>query len=350
MSRDSFRQTLAEYWPLIALIVPIIFVVLVVDLSAGVSVQRPVTEALIKIVAVVGLYIFIGNTGIISFGSVAFMGIAAYASAWQTCCARMKPIMLRGLPEFLQNNTIPIIPSAIAAVVLTTAAAFLIALIIMRLTGLGASIATLAVLFIFSVSYVNWESVTMGASSMVGLPVYVSYWVAMACAIGAIFIAFFFQRSRWGLLVRATREDPVAAQAAGVSLYWMRVLTFTLSGAVMAVAGILHAHFLGTISVDTFYLNLTFILLAMLVVGGMGSLSGAVVGVAVISIVVDLVRRMGEGVSIGSVSFSLPSGSPQLALAAIMLLILVFRRQGLVGSREFRFPFRSKPGEKDVTQ
>ncbi|MDZ7811355.1 MAG: hypothetical protein U5L11_16585 [Arhodomonas sp.] len=83
--------------------------------------------------------------------------------------------------------------------------------------------------------------------------------------------------------------------------------------------------------VDTFFLKMTFLTLAMLVVGGMGSLAGAVVGVLVVHTIVDVFRRVEGGVSIGGMEVSLPAGTQELILAAIMLLILVFRKEGLMG-------------------
>lgn len=333
-------RLLERSWPVLGLLLPLIVLVLVADLYGSISVQRTVVETLIKVVMVVGLYIFIGNSGIVSFGHSAFMAIAAYAMAWQTCCAALKPITMHGLPPFLRDQTLPLLPAAAAAVVLAALVAFLVGLVLMRLSGLAASISTLAVLFILNVLYSNWDSVTMGASSIVGLPVFVTPWVALAAAGGVMVLAYLFQVSRWGLALRATREDDVAAQAVGLSLYTARLIAFTLSGAVLGLAGVLYAHFLGTISVDTFFLNMTFISLAMLVVGGMHSLAGAVVGVVVISGVVDGFRRLEAGVTMGDMTLALPAGTQELILALVMLLVLAFRREGLMGDRELRWPWR----------
>lgn len=329
-------------FPVLALIVPLLVVVFLINQLGSNSVQRVSTEALIRLVFAIGLYVFAGNSGIVSFGHMTFCAVAAYASAWQTCCSMLKPITMSGLPSFLRDNTIPLLPSALTSVGLAGATAFLSGLILMRLSSLSASISTLALLFILNVVYSNWSTVTMGNSTIVGLPVYVTIWVALGAAILAIAVAYLYQTSRWGLLLRAAREDEVAAQASGVSLYWSRLIAFTLSGFVAGLAGVLFAHFMGTVSISNFFLNHTFLIVAMLVIGGMQSLAGAVVGVALISLIIEVFRRAEAGYSIGMFEVSIPPGSQELILAGIMLLILIFRKSGIMGGHEINWPWPAK--------
>ena len=79
-------------------------------------------------------------------------------------------------------------------------------------------------------------------------------------------VAYLFQISKFGLALRASREDEAASRAFGVNVYALRVIAFTLSGFVIGIAGVLHGHFLGILTVKAFYIPLTFITLAMLVV------------------------------------------------------------------------------------
>jgi branched-chain amino acid transport system permease protein len=329
-------------FPVLALIIPLVVVVWAIDQFGSPGVERVSTEALIRLVFGVGLYIFAGNSGIVSFGHMTFCAIAAYATAWQTCCSMLKPITMSGLPSFLRDNTFPLLPAALTSVALAGIVAFISGLVLMRLSSLSASIATLALLFILNVIYSNWTTVTMGSSTIVGLPVYVTIWVALGCAVLVIAIAYLHQVSRWGLMLRATREDEVAAQASGTSLYWSRLIAFTLSGFVAGLAGVLFAHFMGTVSIANFFLNHTFLIVAMLVIGGMQSLAGAVVGVTLISIVIDVFRRAEVGFTFGSTQLSIPAGSQELILAGIMLLILIFRKGGIMGGRELNWPWPAK--------
>jgi branched-chain amino acid transport system permease protein len=335
-------QLIQRFYPVMVLIIPLVIGVFLITTFGSPGTQRVTTESLIRLVFAVGLYIFAGNSGIVSFGHMAFCAIAAYATAWQTCCALMKPITMSGLPAFVRDNTLPLLPAAMTSIGLAGGVAFVSGLVLMRLSSLSASISTLALLFILNVIYSNWVSVTMGNSTIVGLPVYVSTWGALSAALLVIVIAYLFQRSRWGLMLRATREDEVAAAASGLSLYWTRLGAFTLSGFVAGLAGVLFAHFTGTVSVSTFFLSHTFLIVAMLVVGGMRSLAGAVVGVTVISVLTDLFRRAEAGFAIGPLDIAIPPGSQELILATLMLLILMFRKDGIMAGREFKWPGRVK--------
>lgn len=338
-SAAPLSRRLLRYWfPVLALLVPLVLIVALSQSFGPLSVQRTVVQALISIVVVVGLYVFVGNSGVVSFGHATFMAIAAYATAWQTCCEMLKPITMSGLPAFLRDQTIPSLPAAGAAILLATGVAFLSGFVLMRLSGLAASISTLALLFILNVVYSNWDSVTMGTASIVGLPNYVNAWLALGCVAVSVIVAYLYQTSAQGLAIRATREDEVAAAASGISLYWTRLGAFTLSAAITALGGVLQAHYLGTVSINSFFLNLTFLALAMLVVGGMRSLAGAVVGVVVVTLIIDLFRRIEAGVTIGATEWSLPAGSQELVLAAVMLLILIFRKDGIMGGRELELP------------
>jgi branched-chain amino acid transport system permease protein len=359
MSRDrriahGAPAALAAVWPALALVL-ILAVVVVVGVALGsTGLKRTITEGLIMAVVVIGLYVFVGNSGILSFGHTSFMAIGAYASAWATCCPALKQFTMGGLPAFLLDHTYPVLPAAIGAGLLAAAFALVMGAVPMCLSGVAASIATLALLFIVHVTYSNWESVTRGKGSLVGLPTYVSPWVALAWAVGAIAIAWLHQRSRLGLALRSTREDEVAARGCGVNIYLQRLIAFVLSGFLVGMGGVLHAHYLGTIQIDNYFLDMTLITLAMLVVGGQRSLAGAVVGVAAVTTVVEIFRQLENGVTVGDIAFALPNGVQQLVLAVAMLLSLAFWPNGLMGGGEIppprwlRRPAAEPGGERAV--
>lgn len=295
-----------------------------------------ITEMLIRVVVVVGLYLFVGNSGIISFGHISFMAIGAYAAAWFTAEPTFKQIMLSGLPVFLKEGQYPFLVAMAAAAALPAFVALILGLAIMRLVGIALSIATFAFLMIVSSVYSNWDRVTAGVSSIIGIPTVVGPWTALVFAAFAIAVTALYQESRNGLLLRATRDDPVAAQASGVIIVRVRLIAFVLSAAVVGLGGGLYAQFLGILTVDPFGLGLTFITIAMLVVGGMGSLTGAVSGVVVVTIIVELLRWFERG----NAPIVLPQGSQELGLGIIMALILIFRPKGISDGRELRLPDR----------
>jgi branched-chain amino acid transport system permease protein len=342
-SREKWPEFASAAWSVLALTIPLGTLVLILPWLGSLAFEQTVTEGLIKVVAVVGLYVFIGNSGIMSFGHVAFMGIGAYAAAWQSCCPMLKPIVMSGLPDILLKNTIPNLPAAVISGLLAAALALVAGALILRLSGIAASIASFALLFIFNVIYSNADRFTQGVSSIIGLPAYVTPTVAYGWAFAAIALACLYQRSRYGLALRACREDEVAARAAGINVYAQRLTAFVLSAFLMGVAGALYGSMLGTISVDTFFLDMTFLLVAMLVVGGMRSFAGAVVGVTAVSAVVEIFRQLQNGLSLGGLHVAIPPGLQGIALALFMLIVLIFRRNGITGGREFSPP-RWPPG------
>ena len=146
-------------------------------------------------------------------------------------------------------------------------------------------------------------------------------------------VAFGYQSSRYGRLLRATREDSAAARAVGVSVYRQRLIAFTLSGVLAGFAGGLYVHLL-PISTETVYLDLTFITLAMLVIGGMTSLWGAVVGALAVSGLDSLLAEAENGLDIGGYTIDLPAGTRLVVVGTLMALVLILRPSGITGGRE----------------
>lgn len=337
MSSHSFNRLRMLSTP-IFLGLLLLAIVLLVSHFGGNSIGRTTIEMLVRVVLVVGLWIFIGNSGVVSFGHAAFMAIGAYASAWLTIKPQMKALLLPGLPDWLANAEWSPFYAALAAGLFGSTIALVVGAALLRLTGIAASIATFAFLAIVYTVYSSWESVTGATSSVVGLPRYVTIWVALAWAVTTIFIASIYANSASGLALRATREDEVAASASGIDIYRHRLMSFVLSGFFTAVGGALMGHMVGVLNPDSFYLNITFLTLAMLVVGGTSSLTGAVYGVLVISALVQFFVRLESGVTIGQHTLILPGGTQEIMVGVAMILSLALRPRGLSSGAELRIP------------
>ena len=134
----------------------------------------------------------------------------------------------------------------------------------------------------------------------------------------------------------------MAARAIGVNVWRARIASFVVSAMLVALGGVLQGHFLGTVNVTQFYIGITFITIAMLVIGGTGSLAGAVIGTVAVSVIAELLRHLEKGVEIGAVTLAAPAGLRELGLAGAMMLILIFRPAGLTGGRELPFPRLSR--------
>jgi branched-chain amino acid transport system permease protein len=329
--------------PLLMLIVVVLAVVLLASAS-GIVMQRRVIFALINLVSVISLYIFMGNSGILNFSTIAFMAIGAYTSALLTMPPGMKSTFLPDLPAWLAAAQIPPLAGAGAGGVLAALVALVVGWPIMRLSGIAAAIATISLMIICYIVLGNWTWLTGGQQSLMGLPGYVGLWTAGLFAIGAIIVAFAYQETRFAIALRASREDEVAARATGVRIVRERLIAFVLGAFVAGVAGSLYGHFMGTLRVENFYLDPTFLFISMLVIGGQRSLTGAVVGVISISVITELLRQLEVGVSVPGTGLTLAAapGLGDVVLAALMLLIILFRPQGITGGYEIAFNFLRK--------
>lgn len=314
------------------------------------AMQRTVVEAMIKLVVVVGLFIFVGNSGVFSFGHVAFMAIGGYMSAVLTLSPARKAVLL-DLPSGLEALQLPWPVAMLVVVAAVGLIALLVAWPLCRLRGIALPMATFAMLIITFVIASNWKEVTGGRQALVGLPRYTTLWVAFAGASIAILVASAYAMTRHCLMLRCSRESEVAASATGIDIGRERLIAFVLSAMVVAMGGVLFSHFIGTITANTFYLDLTFTTLTMLVAGGMRSLSGAFVGVVFISTISEVFRAIERGFEVGGTLISAPPGLQEIALAAILLAILILRPSGLMGDTEIAWPARRTAlRAKTVTQ
>lgn len=300
--------------------------------SAGDSIKF--RNAIVSVAIVVAVYVFVGNSGVLSFGHISFVAVGAFAAGVMTIPLDSKTGVLPTLFPLLRDHTIGNAASLVLAAGLGGVYALLVGIPLMRLSGLSAGIATLAVLGITYNILTYWARIGPGATTLSLVPDTTDFWQAAVGAVAVVVVAFAYQRSRWGRQLRAAREDPAAAQATGIDIHRQRLLAFVLSGILAGFAGGLLVHLYGSITTGQVYLDLTFLTLAMLVVGGIASLLGAVVGALAVSFLTILLQNAEEGISLFGGHVDLPSGSALVGVAVVMLLVLLLRPRGLTGGRE----------------
>jgi branched-chain amino acid transport system permease protein len=308
-------------------------------LGVSTSLQTYFLDTLVKVAIVVALYLFIGNSGVLSFGHIAFVALGVWTAGVLTVPEGQKDAIMPGLAHFLLHTNVGNVASLVLAAVVGLVFAFVVGLPLMRLSGLAAGIATFGVLEIVNNVLRYWQSVGPGLNAFSSVPQTTGIWQAAIGALICIAVAYAYQRSRFGRQLRAAREDPAAASAAGISIYRQRLLAFTLSGGLAGLAGGLYVHLL-PIEIDSLYLDLTFITLAMLVVGGSGSLLGAVVGALAISGLDSFLSASENGVDVVGLHIDLPTGTTVIVIGTLMAVILVLRPSGLSGGRELSLPRR----------
>jgi branched-chain amino acid transport system permease protein len=318
------------------LLLSVILAVLVwwAQAAGAAQLQRVVTDFLLTAVLVVGLQVFVGNSGIVSFGHMAFVGVGAYTAALVTIPPAIKEQALTGLPGWLEALELGFVPSALLGMLAAVIVAALVGGAMARMSELGFAMATLALLVLVHAILANWDSVTRGGYGIYGIPNNATPWGSLAGLVVVLLVARLYRAAQPGLRVQAAREDPVSARAVGVNVAVSRFGSWMLSAAIMGAGGAMLAQQLLAFDPDQFYFTLTFSTLAMLVVGGRESVTGAVAGAAVITVVSEALRRAERGFSFAGIEVPELPGLVQLVVAALIIVVLIFRPAGLFGRRE----------------
>ncbi len=287
------------------------------------------------IILTVSLNLTSGFTGVFSLGQIGFMALGAYVAAILTLPLQEKAAYLPDLPSWIAGihldqliGSIPagFLVATVIAAALACVVAWLVGRVLMRLSGHFVAVATLGFLVIVRVVLFNADSFTRGSRTFSNVTPYTNLWWTAAWALLAVYVVWRIKRSPYGRDMFAQREDRVAAQAIGIRVMDPRLLAFVVGAFFSAVAGSLYAHFITSFSPTVFYFDLTFRVITMLVIGGMGSVSGSVLGAIFIVGLSEALRRVEDS--------TLLYGLSSIVLAVIFIVVITVRRDGLLGQRE----------------
>lgn len=306
----------------------------------------------INAIIAVSLALTSGFTGVFSLGQIGFYAIGAYVGAILTIPPQWKgEDLLPGLPGWLAgvdltgwHPQLALLLACVAGGGVSATVAAIVGAPLMRLSGHYVAVATMGFLIIVNSVLINWAEVTRGARGMNQIPGSTNIWVAFAWALVALYVVLRIRHSAHGRAMIASRENIIAARAAGVAVLQTRLLAFVVGAFFTGVAGALLAHQLGTITPRAFYFTQTFNVVIMVVLGGMGSATGAVAGAIFITLAPDQLRGIEDGFTLGPISVGDHFGLSQIILAVVFVLVMLFRPNGLFGDRELplRWPGRGR--------
>lgn len=313
---------------------PVLIFIGVSELIDDRLLERIATNFCIMLVLVLGLQVFMGNSGILSFAHIGFMGVGAYVSGVLSMPVRMKSMALPSLYPILQDVQLsPYLTILIGGLVAASVAAA-VAYPLMRLSDAAAVITSFALLVVLHTIMIGWSAVTNGPRTFFGVPKVTDSVLAAGVAIAVIAIALMFKESRTGLLLRAVRDDEAAAESTGAHVSMLRWRAFVLGALLAGIGGALWGHFITSFSPKAFYLKETFVVLGMLVIGGPMSVSGAVVGTIVVTIAFEGLRHVEGAINIAQVFPRPIVGLTEVTLAVGMILLLIFRPGGIFVTAE----------------
>ncbi|HAJ94183.1 MAG TPA: branched-chain amino acid ABC transporter permease [Synergistaceae bacterium] len=291
----------------------------------------------VNAILALSLNLIYGFTGMFSLGHAGFMAIGAYVSAILILPAAQKEMMYILEPIIWPFSVLeaPFFISVLAGGLIAALLGLLIALPVLRLGGDYLGIATLGFAEIIRVVFTNITPVTNGALGLKGIPPYANLgWNYFWCLL-TFFVIVKLLSSNFGNCLRAIRDDEVAAKAMGINTFKCRAISFAVGAFFAGVGGALMGSLITTIDPKMFNFQLTFNILMIVVAGGLGSITGSMVGAVVITVLLEWLRFVEDTIEIGSFVLVGIPGMRMVIFSLVLLLIILYRREGIIGGYEF---------------
>lgn len=319
------------------LAIVVLFVILLVC-------QDTLDDYIIGIIELCGIYIILalglnlinGFTGQFSLGHAGFMAVGAYTCALLTMSPQTKEMnfYLQPIAPWLANVQWPFLPAIIVSGLIAALVGILIGAPALRLKGDYLAIATLGFSEIIRIIFTNTQDITNGSLGLKNLPTPdgMMWWI-WGSAIASIILVSLLLSSSYGRALKAVREDETAAQSMGIGLFKHKVLSFAISAFFAGIGGALLGNLLGTIDPNMFRFTLTFNILLIVVLGGMGSVTGSVISAVVVTSMLEIMRVLDGGF------LGLPQipGLRMVVFSALLMIVILFYPRGLMGNKEFRW-------------
>ncbi|MEA4873466.1 MAG: branched-chain amino acid ABC transporter permease [Synergistaceae bacterium] len=291
----------------------------------------------VNAILALSLNLIYGFTGMFSLGHAGFMAIGAYVSAILILPAAQKEMMYILEPIIWPFSVLeaPFFISVLAGGLIAALLGLLIALPVLRLGGDYLGIATLGFAEIIRVVFTNITPVTNGALGLKGIPPYANLgWNYFWCIL-TFFVIVRLLSSNFGNCLKAIRDDEVAAKAMGINTFKCRAISFAVGAFFAGVGGALMGSLITTIDPKMFNFQLTFNILMIVVAGGLGSITGSMVGAVVITVLLEWLRFVEDTIEIGSFVLVGIPGMRMVIFSLVLLLIILYRREGIIGGYEF---------------
>lgn len=319
-----------------------------------------------RIVNLCGIYVILGLslnlingfTGLFSLGHAGFMAVGAYTAGLLTLSPAMKQMnfFMKPIVPFLAEVEWSFFPALIMAGLVTALIGFLIGAPALKLRDDYLAIATLGFGEIIRVIFTNTQSLTNGALGLKGLPTHTNIWWSWGIAFFTILFMVFLIKGSYGKAFKAIREDEIAAEAMGISLFKHKVMAFTMGAFLAGIGGALLGNLLGTIDPNMFRFTLTFNILLIVVLGGIGSITGTVISAVVVTVAMEYLRILDEAINLGFIRIEGIPGMRMVVFSLLLMIVILFYQNGLMGSNEFTWDwflekkFLKKWGKKEVKQ
>jgi len=314
--------------------------------------QRSFDAYIIRILNLCGIYVILGVslnlingfTGQFSLGHAGFMAIGAYVSALLYTSPEIKEVNYFITPLIWPLNIIqiPFIFSLIMAGLVSAGVGFLVGAPCLRLKGDYLAIVTFGFSEIIRVLFCNLQNITNGPLGLKGLPSYTNLWWTWGIAIFTVWFIKNLINSSYGRALKSIREDEIAAEAMGVKLFYHKVLSFIVGAFFAGIAGALLGSLVMTIDPNTFSFFMTFQIIIIVVVGGLGSITGTVIVGALFAILMEVLRSVESPMSLFGLNIPGIPGMRMLLFSILLMIVVLFFHQGLMGTKEWSWEWLYK--------
>ncbi len=305
----------------------------------------------------VSLNLINGITGIFSLGHAGFILVGAYTAAILTLTPQEKEMSyLFGIQEWVKNLHADFFTATLAAGFVAAGLAFLIGWPVLRLSGDYLAIASLGFAEIARIWANNALTITNGPLGLKAIPEYSTIWWIYGWLLFTVVFIASLVNSSYGRALKAIREDRIAAEAMGINVFKHQLMSFVVGAFFAGVSGSLYAHWLTTIDprITTMGPMLTFYILIMIVLGGLGSITGSLIGAALFAILFEWLRDLEQPFTFFGIQVPGIPGMRILVISVIFILVMIFWQRGIMGREEltwnnlYRWLFarRKKEGEK----
>lgn len=296
-------------------------------------------SAIYAIVAV-AMNLLTGFTGLFSLGQAGFMALGAYTTAILTIPveARANVYYVNGIAPWLENIHLPMIPALILGGLVAAAFAALIGFPVLRLKSDYLAIATLGFAEIIRAFLASpaLETITNGSFGLNNIPAFKNVFQPVIIAVICIGLMLLLINSSYGRAFKAIREDDIAAESMGINLFKHKQLAFIVSSFFTGIAGGLLGIYMRSIDTKTFQVTLTYNILLIVVLGGIGSVTGSIIGSFLINGGQEWLRFFDEPLVIGGVSIPLfRTGFRMVIYSLLLMIVVLFWRRGIMGTNEF---------------
>lgn len=291
----------------------------------------------VNIILALSLNLIYGFTGLFSLGHAGFMAIGAYVCAMLILSPAQKEMLFILEPPIWPFSVVraPFFVAVLLGGLGAAAFGVLIGFPVLRLGGDYLGIATLGFAEIIRVLANNLPRVTNGALGLKGIPAYANLWWNYAWCLLTLYCIVKLVRSNFGNALMAIRDDEVAAKSMGINVFKYKMISFTLGAFFAGIGGALLGNLLTTIDPKMFLFVLTFNVLMIVVTGGLGSLTGTVLAGIVITVLLEWLRFVENPISLGGYEIPGIPGMRMVVFSLVLLMIILFRREGIMGMREF---------------